>query len=132
MISMVPRVLRSFFAWNQRSHSEPLSRFHKAKNRMENSIFLVTLTHTNRGKGVTAQKRDWDWRWAQLTPSRTNLFFFFCLFLSFLGLHPWYTEVPQARGLIGAIAAGPGQSHSNTGSKPQLRTTPQLMATPDP
>ena len=33
---------------------------------------------------------------------------------------------PQARGLIGAVAAGLGQSHSNTGSKPSLQPTPQL------
>ena len=38
----------------------------------------------------------------------------------------------QARGLIGAVAAGLRQSHSNLGSKPHLQTTPQLMATPDP
>ena len=38
----------------------------------------------------------------------------------------------QARGLIGATAAGLHHSHSNTGSKPPLRPTPQLMATPDP
>ena len=38
----------------------------------------------------------------------------------------------QARGLIGAVAAGLRQSHSNSESKPCLQTTPQLMAMPDP
>ncbi|RKM63539.1 hypothetical protein C0984_19550, partial [Clostridioides difficile] len=38
----------------------------------------------------------------------------------------------QARGLIGAIAAGLHHSHSNTGSEPHLQPTPQLTATPDP
>ena len=38
----------------------------------------------------------------------------------------------QARGLIGAAAAGLRQNHSNEGSEPSLRPTPQLMATPDP
>ena len=38
----------------------------------------------------------------------------------------------QARGLIGAVAAGLCPSHSNTGSKPRLQPTPQLTATPDP
>ena len=38
----------------------------------------------------------------------------------------------QARGRIGAVAAGLHLSHSNTGSKLHLRPTPQLMATPDP
>ena len=38
----------------------------------------------------------------------------------------------QARGLIGAIAAGLHHSHSNVGSYPHLQPTPQLTATPDP
>ena len=38
----------------------------------------------------------------------------------------------QARGLIGAVAAGLRQGHSNTESEPRLRPTPELMATPDP
>ena len=36
----------------------------------------------------------------------------------------------QARGLIGAAAAG--LCHSNAGSKPHLQPTLQLMAMPDP
>ena len=38
----------------------------------------------------------------------------------------------QARGQIGATAAGLHFSHSNVGSEPHLRPTPQLTATPDP
>ena len=40
----------------------------------------------------------------------------------------------QARGLIGAVAAGHSHSHShsNTRSEPRLGPTPQRMATPDP
>ena len=38
----------------------------------------------------------------------------------------------QARVPIGAVAAGLRQSHSNAGSVPSLRPTPQLTATPDP
>ena len=38
----------------------------------------------------------------------------------------------QARGPIGAIATGLRQSHTNVASKPRLRPTPQLTATPDP
>ena len=37
----------------------------------------------------------------------------------------------QARGLIGAVAAGLRQSHSNMGSEPHLQPTPQLTATLD-
>ena len=37
----------------------------------------------------------------------------------------------QARGRIGAVATGLCQSHSNAGSEPRLRPTPQLTATPD-
>ena len=38
----------------------------------------------------------------------------------------------QARGQIGAVAAGPHHSHSNSGSELHLQPTPQLTATPDP
>ena len=38
----------------------------------------------------------------------------------------------QARGLIGAVAAGFCQRHSNAGSKPILRPIPQLTAMLDP
>ena len=64
----------------------------------------------------------------------------FCLFAI-----SWATPVAyggsQARGPIGAIAAGLRQSHSNVGSEPRLQPTPtpqitatppQITATPDP
>ena len=38
----------------------------------------------------------------------------------------------QAKGLIGAVVVGLHHSHSNVGSKPCLRLTPQLTAMPDP
>lgn len=38
----------------------------------------------------------------------------------------------HARVLIGAVAAGLGQSHCNARSELHLRPTPQLTATPDP
>ena len=59
-------------------------------------------------------------------PSSVYLsFFFFC----FLGLHLWHMDVPR---LEVQSELDLRQSHSNTGSKPSLRPTPQLMATPDP
>ena len=38
----------------------------------------------------------------------------------------------QARGRIGAVAAGLRQSHGNSLSESHLQPTPQLTATPDP
>ena len=38
----------------------------------------------------------------------------------------------ETRGLIRAVTTSQHQSHSNVGSKPHLRPTPQLMAMPDP
>uniref|UniRef100_A0A8D0RRC0 Glycerophosphodiester phosphodiesterase domain containing 1 n=1 Tax=Sus scrofa TaxID=9823 RepID=A0A8D0RRC0_PIG len=55
-----------------------------------------------------------------------DAFYFFCL------AEPASYASPQARGRIGAIAAGLHHSHSNTGSEPHLRSTPQLTATLDP
>ena len=56
--------------------------------------------------------------------------YLFFVFLSFFFLRatPMANGGSQARGLIGAIAAGLCHSHSNTGSKPRLRPTPQLTA----
>ena len=60
-----------------------------------------------------------------------KFFFFFGLFAI-----SWATLVAygssQARGQIGAIAAGLRQSHINAGSEPRLQPTLQLTATPDP
>ena len=60
--------------------------------------------------------------------------FFVCLFVCFVFSRatPEAYGSSQARGLIGAVAYSLGQSHSNSGSKPRLRPTPQLTATPDP
>ena len=58
-------------------------------------------------------------------------YFFFFVFFPFLGPLLTYRG-SQARGLTGAVATGLCQSHSNLSSKPHLRPTPQLTATPDP
>ena len=62
------------------------------------------------------------------------LFLFIYLFLlfAFPRAAPAAYSGSQARGLIGAVAAGLRQSHSNAGSEAHLQPTPQLMATPDP
>ena len=58
------------------------------------------------------------------------LLFFFFLFL--FRATPVAHGVSQARGLIGATAAGHGHSHSNAGSKLRLPPIAQLTAMPDP
>ena len=57
------------------------------------------------------------------------------LYIYFFGLFratPMACGGSQARGLIGAVAAGLHQSHSNAGPEPCLQPTPQLTATLDP
>ena len=54
--------------------------------------------------------------------------FMFCVFGATLTVHGG----SQTRGLIGAVAIGLRQSHSNTRSEPSLPLTPQLTATPHP
>ena len=56
------------------------------------------------------------------------IFFFFCLFTFFRAAPAAYGD-SQARGLIGAVAAGLRQSHSNAGSELHLQPIPQLTAT---
>ena len=56
--------------------------------------------------------------------------FFFFLLLFRAALTAYVSS--QARGRIRATAAGLHHSHSNSGSEPCLRPTPQLMTKPDP
>ena len=65
-------------------------------------------------------------------PQDSLLFFFFLIFLPFLGPLPSAYGGSQARGLIRAVATGLHHSHSNVRSKPRLQPTPQLTATLDP
>ena len=60
-----------------------------------------------------------------------QFFFFFGLF-AFSRATPTACEDSHARGPIGAVTTGLHQSHSNSGSKPRLGSTPQLTATSDP
>ena len=60
-----------------------------------------------------------------------NRFFFFLVFCLFRAA-PMAYGGSQARGQIGAVPNGLCHSHSNAGSEPHLRPTPQLMAMPDP
>ena len=59
------------------------------------------------------------------------LFFFFFFFLLFRAASVAHGR-SQARGWIGAVAAGLYHCHSHLGSKPRLWPTPQLTAIPDP
>ena len=60
------------------------------------------------------------------------LFFFWSfVFCPFRAIATAY-EGSQARGRIGATAAGLHYSHSNAGFEPHLQPTPQLTAMPEP
>ena len=60
----------------------------------------------------------------------TDLILFYLIFV-FLGLHLRMWKF-SGWGQIRAVAASLFLSHSNTGPKPRLRPTAQLMAMPDP
>ena len=66
-----------------------------------------------------------DWKAQKKVPL---FYFIFCLFRAM----PSAYGGSQATGPVGAVAAGLRHSHSNVGSKPGLRPTPQLRAMPDP
>ena len=57
---------------------------------------------------------------------------YYFLFFVFSRAAPATHGGSQARGLIRAVATGPGHSHSNVGSELRLQPTPQLTATLDP
>ena len=67
-----------------------------------------------------------------LTPNQLRFFFFFLVFFALSRAPPAAYGDSQARGLIGVVAAGLHQNHSNSGSEPRLQPTLQLTATLDP
>ena len=77
--------------------------------------------------GSTLELGKWD---ILRETKEKSFFFFFCLFAISWAIPAAYGG-SQARGRIGAVAASLRRSHSNAGSEPRLRPTPQLMAMPD-
>ena len=77
-----------------------------------------------------------DNRMYHRTTSNHNSIWFFWGGVGWLVL--FFRAPPEAHGVsqasdpIGAVAAGLNHSHSNLGSQPCLRSTPQLTAMPDP
>jgi len=82
------------------------------------SLFLKNNTHSNECEDLYAFS--------------FFFFFYFFVFVFFWGAAPVAYGGSQARGPIGAVAAGLHPGHSNTESKPRLWPTPQLTAMPDP
>ena len=80
--------------------------------------YVLIFPHNNSVGGIISN----------LSVSKAEVRLSLSLFLG--GPHPYGGS--QARGPIGAAAADLHHSHSNKGSEPRLRPTPQLMATPDP
>ena len=81
--------------------------------------------------GIGLSQENASHRIANFHPQRRG-FFFVCLFVCLFGAAPVAYGGSQARGLVGAVAAGLHHSHSNARLGPRLQTTPQLMATLDP
>ena len=61
-----------------------------------------------------------------------NCFFFPITFFLFSRVALTASGGFKARGLIGVVATGLCQRHSNAGSELHLQPTPQLTAMPDP
>ena len=54
------------------------------------------------------------------------------IYILFLGLHPWHMGVPRLGSELELQLPAYTYRHSNVGSKPNLRPTPQLTAMMDP
>ena len=64
--------------------------------------------------------------------SKSNFNFCVCVSFCIFRAAPAAYGGSQAKGQIGAVAAGLRQSDSNAGSEPHLQPTLQLTATPNP
>ena len=84
-------------------------------------------------QGVCTERLDWDtlWELPERTKRQFGSVFVFVFILLFRAATMAYGG-SQARGLMGAVAAGLCLSHSNAGSQLRLQPTPQLPATLDP
>ena len=71
-------------------------------------------------KGSFLGTRHYDSRLTRLLKIRALTFYFILSFCLFFRATPAVYGGSQARGLIGAVAAGLRQSHSNLGSEPRL------------
>ena len=88
-----------------------------ASNERNTQFRVLSLNETHRGEDPETRKED--------KPLSSVYFFFLkdaCV------AH----GSPQARGRVGAAAAGLYHSHRNSGSEPPLQPTLQLAATPNP
>ena len=78
------------------------------------------------GLGVRGPVTHWSpygwWWWV----------FFLTFFFLLLQPHLWHMEVPGLGVKLELQLLAYGHSHSNAGSEPWLRPTPQLTAMPDP
>ena len=70
--------------------------------------------------------------WVFSSTHSNNLCLSYLFIFCFFRAAPVAYEGSQARGRIQAVADNLQHSHSNVGSKPYLRLTPQLTATLDP
>ena len=93
---------------------------------MYDYFFRLWLLHVGQSSG-TGLKFQLVWSKAK----RVVFLVVFCCCCLFRAAPTAYVG-SQARGPIGAVAAGLHHSHSNTGSQPRLRPTPQLTATLEP
>ena len=71
-------------------------------------------------------------KWFTGFMEREALLFIYLFIVFFSRAAPTAYGGSHTRGLIGAVALGLRQSHSNTRSEPHLQPTPQLMAMLDP
>ena len=86
-------------------------------------------------KGLCALTRRDENKWIafflKVYSSRLFILFYFILFYYFRATPTVYGS-SQARGPIGAVVASLHHNHNDKGSEPNLQTTPQPMAMPDP
>ena len=68
----------------------------------------------------------------QTCMQRRGVLFYFILVFCLFRATPWHVEVPRQGSNYSAVVADLCHSHSNRGSEPKQRPTPQLMAALDP
>ena len=100
----------------------------------QTNLLSVSIVYTETSPSPQPSQTWTDYFFINLLINRSHivtLVFFFVFLFFFFRAALTACGVPQARSGIRATTAGLYHSHSNTGSEPHLRTTPQFTATLD-
>ena len=147
----LPLLISKWWSWPTAWHREIYSIFYNNLYRKRTYIYvyetdslccttetntMISQLHVNKIflKELKSGKKWWSLKWSLSGWRNIYIYIYIYIYIFICIFRATYVAYgsSQAKGQIGAVAAGLHQSHGNAGSKPHLWPTLQLMATLDP